>query len=450
FAYDDLCIAQIAKAIGNAPVYERFIQRAQNWKNLFDPVTGFMRPRRNCGFPQPFDPFQVDFNYTEANAWQYSLFVPHDLGTLREYLGGRDSLTSWLDRLFRANSITTGREQADITGLIGQYAHGNEPSHGFAYYYQAGSPVSHNKSFDIVERIQRDLYGLTPDGLCGNEDCGQMSAWLVCSMLGDYPLVPGTPASFDGLTIDQRTEQAWTIRDHIVTPLPVIQGPALPFADSATIEIYCADQRARILISVKEEGKPYYKHYYRGPFTISNAAVVTAKASAEGCIESREVYAVYKKRDASKLITYVTPFSAQYTAGGDQALVDGQRGSADFRTGSWQGWQTQHTEVVVDLGKEQPITYVGLGCLQDIKSWIWYPTHIEIWVSHDGQTFSRAAGVKNEKADNDYTPGVQELGAHLRASARYVKVVAYNYGTIPPWHLGSGGNSWIFADELII
>ncbi|MFM7730456.1 MAG: GH92 family glycosyl hydrolase, partial [Flavobacteriales bacterium] len=156
FAYDDWCIAQMAKELNRMDVYDRFIRRSQSWKNLFDPNTGCMRPRRNGGFPEPFDPYQVDFNFTEANAFQYALFVPHDIQTLIEYHGGNAAFEKWLDQLFSASTQTTGREQSDITGLIGQYAHGNEPSHHMAFLYQAiGKPEKTNA---LVDRICRELY----------------------------------------------------------------------------------------------------------------------------------------------------------------------------------------------------------------------------------------------------------------------------------------------------
>lgn len=189
YAYDDWCIAQMAKALGKHDIYEEYIQRAQYYKNLFDPGSGFMRARVRGSWIEPFDPREVNFNYTEANAWQYSFFVPHDISGLAELMGGNEAMTAKLDALFNSGSKTTGRHQVDITGLIGQYAHGNEPSHHIAYLYDyLGSPW---KTQQRVRQIMDTLYSDTPDGLCGNEDCGQMSAWFVFSALGFYPVTPG-------------------------------------------------------------------------------------------------------------------------------------------------------------------------------------------------------------------------------------------------------------------
>ncbi|HAN78260.1 MAG TPA: glycosyl hydrolase family 92, partial [Bacteroidales bacterium] len=141
YAYDDWTIAQFAKATGKEQVYSEFIKRAQYYKNIFDRQTGFMRPKLNGNWLTPFDPREVNFHFTEANSWQYSFCVPQDVQGLINLHGGKDKFAKKLDELFTADSKTTGREQSDITGLIGQYAHGNEPSHHMAYLYNfAGEP----------------------------------------------------------------------------------------------------------------------------------------------------------------------------------------------------------------------------------------------------------------------------------------------------------------------
>ncbi len=189
YAYDDWCIAQVAKKLGKTDDYNLFIQRAQSYKNLFDKETGFMRPR-NGEFMSPFDPYKVDHNYTEANAWQYSLYVPQDINGHMKLLGGKGKLAEFLDSLFTTSTKLTGHKQPDISGMIGQYVHGNEPSHQIAYEYNyAGQPW---KTQAMTRRIMNEMYHDKPDGLSGNEDCGQMSAWYVMSALGFYPVCPGS------------------------------------------------------------------------------------------------------------------------------------------------------------------------------------------------------------------------------------------------------------------
>ncbi len=190
YAYDDWCIAEVARMLGETDDYRRYQARAQSYKNVFDPATGFMRPRTNGNWAEPFDPREVTFSFTEANAWQYSFFVPQDVNGLIDLMGGRERFAARLDQMFAAESKTTGREQADITGLIGQYAHGNEPSHHMAYLHNyAGQPW---KTQFRVRQIMDQFYTPSPDGLIGNEDCGQMSAWYVLSAAGFYPVTPGS------------------------------------------------------------------------------------------------------------------------------------------------------------------------------------------------------------------------------------------------------------------
>ena len=191
YAYDDFCISEMAKAMGKQELSLAYGIRSFHFINLYDPNTKFMRARRGAQWYGPFDPSEVNFNYTEANSWQYSLYAPHQIELLTELLGGKDSLEVWLDRLFTTDMKLSGREQADITGLIGQYAHGNEPSHHMAYLYNfTNAPY---KTQLYVDRILSEMYHNAPDGLSGNEDCGQMSAWYVLSTLGLYPIAPGKP-----------------------------------------------------------------------------------------------------------------------------------------------------------------------------------------------------------------------------------------------------------------
>jgi predicted alpha-1,2-mannosidase len=191
YAYDDWCIAEMARLLGRREDYQRYIARAQFYKNIFDSGSDFMRPRTNANWLTSFEPREVDFNFTEANSWQYTFFVPHDVGGLIALMDGKENFARKLDEMFAAESKTTGRDQADITGLIGQYAHGNEPSHHIAYLYNyAGQPW---KTQFRVHQIMDKFYKPEPDGLIGNEDCGQMSAWFVLSAAGFYPVTPGSP-----------------------------------------------------------------------------------------------------------------------------------------------------------------------------------------------------------------------------------------------------------------
>ncbi len=205
YAYDDWCIAQMAKALGKEKDFHYFSERAQFYKNVFDAQTGFMRPKDQRGqWLEPFDPFAVTEHFTEANAWQYTFFVPQDVSGLIQLMGGKTPFIAKLDSLFETSSELRGRFQADISGLIGQYAHGNEPSHNFAYMYNYADAWS--KTQQRLKQIYESWYKATPDGLAGNDDCGQMSAWYVFSAMGFYPVCPGSNEYALGLPIFEKVK----------------------------------------------------------------------------------------------------------------------------------------------------------------------------------------------------------------------------------------------------
>lgn len=194
YAYDDWTIQRMAQAMGRGDVAAAFARRAGNWRNAFDPKTGFMRARTSGGaFREPFDPAASGYgtDYTEGNAWQYSWYVPHDVAGLIRSHGGERKLVARLDQVFDAKvDPALFEHMEDITGLIGWYAHGNEPSHHVAYLYTyAGQPW---RTQERLKRIMDTQYAPTPAGLVGNDDLGQMSAWYVFTALGFYPVAPGS------------------------------------------------------------------------------------------------------------------------------------------------------------------------------------------------------------------------------------------------------------------
>ena len=194
YAYDDWTIARMARAIGRKDIADRFDRRALNWRNSFDAKSGFLRARKADGsYREPFDPTAINYgsDYTEGNAWQYSWFAPQDQGGLIRTLGGDAATVKKLDAMFDFDNSKVDYSHAeDIAGLIGQYIHGNEPSHHVAYLYSyAGAPW---RTQERLKQIVDSQYKPTPDGLSGNDDLGQMSAWLVFTSLGFYPVAPGT------------------------------------------------------------------------------------------------------------------------------------------------------------------------------------------------------------------------------------------------------------------
>ncbi|AWW33237.1 glycoside hydrolase family 92 protein [Echinicola strongylocentroti] len=192
YALADWCIAQMAKELGKQEDYEYYAKRGQNYRNYFDPEVGFMRGRiSEKKWREPFSPFtsvHMKGDFTEGNAWQYTWLVPQDVDGLVGLLGGKEAFAAKLDSLFMVEGDMGEEASNDITGLIGQYAQGNEPSHHVTYMY-AYVDQSY-KTAEKVRYILKNLYANDPDGLSGNEDVGQMSAWLVLSSLGFYPVEP--------------------------------------------------------------------------------------------------------------------------------------------------------------------------------------------------------------------------------------------------------------------
>lgn len=195
-SYDDYCAALMAKALGKQDDYEYFMKRSRFYQNLFDPATKLVRGKDSKGqWRTPFDQFVLSHaatsggDYTEGNAWQYTWHVQHDPENLIEMMGGKDAFAAKLDSLFFLENVSENTGfVSDVTGLIGQYAHGNEPSHHVVYFYQyAGQPW---KTQELVREIFVRFYKPKPDGLCGNDDCGQMSAWYIFSAMGFYPVDP--------------------------------------------------------------------------------------------------------------------------------------------------------------------------------------------------------------------------------------------------------------------
>ena len=511
YAYDDWTIAQMAKSLGKKEDYKTYIERGQYYKNVYDPETQFMRGRfRNTWFA-PFDPYEVNFNYVEANSWQYSFYVPQDISGFINLLGGKDKLDNQLDKLFTAENKTSGRDQADITGLIGQYAHGNEPSHHMAYLYNFVNKP--HKTQERVHQILTELYTNAPDGISGNEDCGQMSAWYVLSSMGFYSVTPasnqyviGTPL-FPKATINLENGKAFTIvadsiskknkyiksvklngRSYpytflkhsdivaggslrfVMTDKPSTWGTddkyipvteikdhlivAAPYIESG--EVAFKDSTQVTLKSVDEKVDIFYSlgtefKKYTSPFTIKDKVSLKVYAENKGK-RSATITTDFFIIDPNVKIELKTKYANQYNAGGQNALIDGIFGTEGFRTGTWQGYSDTDLEAIVDLGSKKEISSVEVGFLRDQKSWIFLPTEVFIYSSVDGKNFTLLTSKKAPTPFDDETVIIDRVLANKKVIAKYVKVVAKKLGVLPKWHLGysHNGRSWLFVDEIEI
>ena len=483
YAYDDWCIAQMAMILNKKEDYDYFMTRSQNWKNLFDWETGFIRPKKNGGWDKPFDPKEVNNNYTEGNGWQYTFFVPQDIPGMIEAYGGNDKFEAKLDEMFNAESKTTGRQQVDVTGLIGQYAHGNEPSHHMAYLYNyIGKPEKTNKK---VKYILNNFYKNTPDGLIGNEDCGQMSAWYVLSSMGIYSVNPGisewsvTKPYFQNIKVnfEDKTKKEITgkmlvnnmkyfgIRNNdlvipdgfdkqdLIMPVPLMQAESKSFKDKLKVEIFSRNPKDEIYYGISDKDDylakklPFVK--YSGSIEISQTSTITAYVKSDGKI-SNTISAQFFKKPNNYTIQYNSKYDPQYNAGGDEGLIDGIYGTENWRKGEWQGYQGQDFEAVLDLKEIKSIQNFSSNYLQDSRSWILMPTKVEYYTSSDNVNFTFVGSVENDLNPNVTDNTIKNFEFELKNSikARYIKVKATNFGKLPEWHQGFGGDAYIFVDEI--
>ncbi|WP_460220062.1 GH92 family glycosyl hydrolase [Psychroserpens sp. MEBiC05023] len=514
YAYDDWTIAQMAKAMGKTEDYKIYTERAQFYKNIFDPETQFMRGRfRNTWFA-PFDPYEVNFNYTEANSWQYSFYVPQDISGFTNLLGGKDKLEAQLDKLFTAEAETSGRNQADITGLIGQYAHGNEPSHHMAYLYNfAGTP---HKTQEKVYQILTELYSNEPDGISGNEDCGQMSAWYVFSSMGFYPVTPGSnqyiigAPLFEKATINIENGNTFTIATHdlstkniyieyvylngdkldrtYLTHDEIMQGGVLEFYMNDNPAVWGSRERQHPKTEITDhlivpapfiaKGDVAFKgntevtlenvdanttilysfdngdyQAYEAPFKISEPTSLKVYSELNGH-KSAIVETKFYKIDPNLSIKLDTKYANQYNAGGNDALIDGIMGTQDFRTGTWQGYWDEDLIATVDLGSIKPFSQVNINFLEDQKSWIFLPNNVECLYSVNGKDFKTIEKIKIDNTVPLEGSKIKTISFSIPSyhKIRYIKIIAKKMGELPEWHLGypHDGRSWIFVDEISI
>ena len=507
YAYDDWCIGQFALALNKESDYHAYMNRSEYWKNLIDPTSRFFVSKKNASFIAGFDPYEVNQNYTEANAWQYSLSVPQDLQLLNTYF----SVSNRLEQLFTANEKTNGRKQADISGLIGQYAHGNEPSHHLVYALGVFGSKEKNLLRKYVDQIANNFYKNDPDGLIGNEDCGQMSAWYVLSAIGIYPLCPGNNkyilgspqfkeikvqtganesfaiysnkknglflnsiewnkkvfpsyithqdlknatirfkySSTDKPMVDSITEAPFYSKNPFTIPIvPYFNNPSTNFTDSFLVEIGSIDN-SPIYYAFGSEEKNYT--LYKKPFYIYNNCTLTAYTRSEVNKEKSQLLsASFVKIPSNRHVAVQTKYDNQYTAGGDNALIDLQRGTANWRIGNWQGYGGKDFIAVVDLGSSKKISKIGLGCLQDEEAWVMMPKQVDFEGSTDGVHFEIIQSIQPNVADTIERTITKDVVTAPTNAYRYYRVHAHNYGKLPAWHWSKFEPAWLFVDEIII
>lgn len=513
YAYDDYTIAQLAKLLGDEAVYAEFTERSYNYQNVFNSETGFFQARNGGVWLDHFVPNEVNHHFTEANAWQYSIASQHHIPNLAQLHGSTQQFERHLDRLFSEQGLS-GREQSDITGLIGQYAHGNEPSHHIAYAYNYCQKPWRTQQ--LVREILTTQYNNAPDGLSGNEDCGQMSAWYVMSAMGLYQMAPGNPSYtfgtplFDYVSI-RTGEKVFVIQANnakenqyissvqlngkpleqlYVSHKDMVNGGMLKFTCSdepnEALAAYAIDQS---LAAERPLAVPYftvpqvvfnssievgvdklntqpgiiYVAKDNGPFeplktgekiTLNESAVLKAKVvltDGNTTKESKVVETAYKKYLPIGTLTLDKAYANQYAGDGPQTLVNGRKGTLEYRSTAWQGFNGTDVSGIIALHQETQVSKVSASVLQDTKSWIFAPSKLVVEVSLDGVKYTKFGEVKSPIA-------ATKEGAHLvnytveglPSNVKFIRFRLVNFGPCPSWHLGAGNPTWIFADEITV
>ncbi|MFA8342681.1 MAG: GH92 family glycosyl hydrolase [Rhodothermaceae bacterium] len=478
YAYDDWCIAQLAKAADREEIYDEYIARSKNYINYFDPETKFMRPKRNGKWVEKFNPFAVTSDFTEANSWQYTFSVQQDIPGLMNLFGGKENFDAKLDELFSAKSKLSGRHQPDITGLIGQYAHGNEPSHHVAYLYNyAGKPW---KTQERVREICDSLYFTGPEGLSGNDDCGQLSAWYVFSSMGFYPVTPGSDLYIIGspmfdkveikleegktftvktinnskenkyvqsLTLNGEeynkpyishsditngsefvfvmgakpntnwgleTEKLFRTEEVKKLPQPVLTSGDILFVDQTKISIDPINKDAVVYYTTDGSEPMQSSIKYSEPFVINKNTLLKFKSFAEGYNASSLNEVKFNKNKTDWNIEILSKWHQSYPGGGINTLIDGIRGGQNYRTGYWQGYEGQNFEAVIDLKKETEISKLGAGFFQDYGIWIFMPKKVTFFISENGENFTEIISIKNEISFDKPGTIVQDLVGEIK------------------------------------
>ncbi len=482
YGYDNWCVAQIAGNLNKKEEQKKYLKLSQAYKNVFDVSTGFMRPRKNGNWLSPFYASEINNHFTEANSWQYSFNVPHDISGLINLHGGRQKFENKLDELFLTTEKLKGREQSDVTGLIGQYAHGNEPSHHMAYLYNfVGKP---QKTIQLIRQISENFYKTSPDGLIGNEDCGQMSAWYVFSAMGMYPVCPGTTQyvlgtplfnevkinleSGKSFAITNESEKEMMINgfalngkkqnnsfidhkqvmsggkmiyDHsqpnditnkygvnepstsvvsgsFVTT-PLIVSTAQVFKDRMEVSIQSANAKAAKLVYTLDGSEPKQtSSIYSKPFFIDKNCTVKAKIFSGKEISSI-VEANFFKLKYNYDITVISKPNPQYAADGPQSLIDGIENIPEWRKGNWLGFQYQDFECLIDMKKITSFDHISLECLQDSRSWILFPTNVSYYGSMDGKIYEEIAIVDNQIKVDDYNVQIRRFEKTMPVKVNY-------------------------------
>lgn len=507
FAYDDFCIAQMAKALNKENDYRKYIKRANYYKNVLDPQTKNVRGKSSNGAWMDVDDKSISVwaGYTnqslEIYKWNHTFLAPHDVDGLIKFFGGNEGFINALDTLFHKEYYYVGDEFSMHAPYLYNYA-------GAAW-----------KTQRLVREILNDYFTEKPDGLCGNDDCGQLSSWYVFGAIGFYPVAPGddyyTIGSplFEKITMKlpnrktfivttennspenvyiqsatlnnmefkksfithnqimeggnlhfvmgDRPNKKWgtgkddvpvsSIESFDYLPVPYLKNGSPSFYDSSIVELGIPAENSKLYYTFDGNEPTEQDNIYNKPLIIKNNCILKARAFKKGLTPSAVIEIGFHKIPKGRSVSLLTNHSEKYPGGGANGLIDYKRGNYFFKSTCWQGYEAEDMGAVIDLGSKQPVNKIGVGFLQDISNWIFLPKEVEFYSSIDGINFELIETVKyciDKKQQASLEVKNFEISTDL--NTRYIKVFANATKFCPLWHDFKGEKSWLFVDEIIV
>lgn len=507
FAYDDFCLAQMAKAMGNDADYKEYIKRANYYKNVLDPETKNVRGKSSNGCWMDVDDNTISVwaGYTahslKVYKWNHTFLAPHDVEGLIEFFDGEQNFINALDTLFEKEYYYVGDEFS---------------MHAPYLYNYAGAPWKTQK---LVRQIMRDYFTNEPGGLCGNDDCGQLSSWYIFGAMGFYPVAPGDDyytigsPMFDKISMNlpdgkqfcvtaenmsdqnvyiqsatlngENFTKSYLLHEQIINgghlhfvmgdkpnkdwgtnkgdiptssidsynylPGPGIRSESTTFTDSLVVSLESSLEVSEIYYVFGDSMPSNLSRRYEKPIVLSSSCKIKAIAYKEGLEASKVMVADFHQRPKGRSVKLHTSYSEKYTGGGPEGLIDYQWGNYYFKSKKWQGYEYVDFHAVIDLGSTQSIEKLEASFLQDRNNWISYPKEVSYYSSTDGKNFELVGVVKfDNKIEQSGIPEIKAFTVNKSLNARYIKVIAKNQQRNPSWHAQAGEKCWLFIDEILI
>ena len=507
FAYDDFCLAQMAKAMGNNSAYAEYIKRANYYKNVLDPETKNVRGKNSngCWMDENDNSISVWAGYTDHSLkvykWNHTFLAPHDVEGLITFFGGEAEFNNALDTLFNNDYYYVGDEFS---------------MHAPYLYNYAGAPWKTQK---LVQQIMGNYFSNEPGGLCGNDDCGQLSSWYIFGAMGFYPVAPGDDyytigspvfekvrmnlsnekqftvtaenmsdenvyiqsATLNGkaftksyllhnqimdgghlhFVMGNQPNKAWgsnkkdippsSIESYNYLPGPSIRSKSTTFEDSLVIKLESNVEDAEIYYVLGDGTPTKQSTRYVHPLTIKSTSKIKAVTYKDGMKPSKVMKADFFKTPKGRTVTLLSEYSEKYTGGGAQGLIDYQFGNYFFRSTKWQGYEEIDLHAIIDLGSQQTIGKLAANFLHDRNNWISFPKEVSYYSSTDGKTFELIQSIKfDNEIEQSGVPEIKTFEVNKSVTAKYIKVIARNQQRNPSWHAQAGEKCWLFVDEILI